>query len=74
MEKDFPPISVKLSSTEFLMPSIAVKMPTNEVMPIAIMTAVSTERSILAAILRLPSLIFSAMVNLIWVKFQFLWQ
>ena len=40
-------------------PSIAVRIPTNKVIPIATIRAVKTERSILALMDRIPSFIFS---------------
>ena len=55
----FDPISVKLLITERLIPSVAVKIPINAMMPKIIMSKVSAERSLLARIALKANRIFS---------------
>jgi hypothetical protein len=60
ISNELAPKDERLSETEYSIPSIAVRIPTREVMPIAIMHAVSTDRSMFAFTDRRPSLKFSA--------------
>src|SRR6187402_1586911 len=55
----FTPREDKLCDTEYSIPSIAVRIPTREVIPMATMRAVSIDRSKLACTDLIPSLIFS---------------
>jgi hypothetical protein len=59
MSKELAPRLEKLESTEALIPSIAVRIPTKDVMPIAIMQAVRMVLRRFALMLRIPSLMFS---------------
>lgn len=57
--KVFEPNSAKVLLTDFCIPSTAVKIPTNDVIPIAMIKAVRTVRSTFPLMDRTPSRIFS---------------
>jgi methyl-accepting chemotaxis protein len=55
----FTPMEERLSVTDRSIASMAVKIPTNDVMPIATISAVNTDLSMFAWIERRPSFMFS---------------